>query len=281
MNETNKRLGIFLTITAILLIILSWMYSKEKNSTYLVVLMVTPMLSVIITRLITKEGLKNLFIKPNFKKSWNYYLVSYLGIPLVAFFGALIYFFIFPGHIDLLSSKFAFQSGIKSMGAYYSKLFMILPLCILINPITNIPSSFGEEFAWRGYLLPKLMEKYSTKGAVLITGIIWGLWHAPIVYMGFNYGTSHPILGIIMMIFFCSVVNMILSYLFLKSKSIWVPVVAHASINAIDLYTPVYLFTSMNKTLNPFVGPNLVGFIGGLGFILISICCYIKISKKL
>lgn len=99
-------------------------------------------------------------------------------------------------------------------------------------------------------MLPKLSEKFSTSKAVTLTGLIWGVWHAPIILMGFNYGTDHPLLGVIMMIIFCIAINAILSYLFIKTNTIWVVVVAHAAVNAIDNYTPTYLFTSMSKQPN-------------------------------
>jgi len=65
--------------------------------------------------------------------------------------------------------------------------------------------------------------------------------------------------------------------LFFKTKSIWAGVVFHAAINGIDLYSPSKLFMSI--TANPFVGPDLVGIIGGAGFIVIAAFCYFYIKK--
>ena len=60
----------------------------------------------------------------------------------------------------------------------------------------------GEDAGWRGYLLPKLLEFMKPWKAVLLTGVIWGLWHAPVIACGFNYGTAHPIAGIFAMVVF-------------------------------------------------------------------------------
>ena len=52
---------------------------------------------------------------------------------------------------------------------------------------------------WRGYLLQKLSKEYSVQKSIIISGIIWGIWHAPIIAMGHNYGTGYvgaPWLGI-------------------------------------------------------------------------------------
>lgn len=52
--------------------------------------------------------------------------------------------------------------------------------------ITLIPA-FGEEFGWRGYLLPRLLLKHSIKKALMIQALIWWGWHLPVlVFAGIN-----------------------------------------------------------------------------------------------
>jgi membrane protease YdiL (CAAX protease family) len=46
--------------------------------------------------------------------------------------------------------------------------------------------TFGEEFGWRGYLLPKLLPLGEVKAAVIV-GLIWGPWHLPVLIAGLNY----------------------------------------------------------------------------------------------
>ena len=66
---------------------------------------------------------------------------------------------------------------------------LTLPLWVLLLT----PFSFGEEWSWRGYLLPQLLPLGQWR-ALLISGAIWGLWHAPLIVLGANY-PGHPILG--------------------------------------------------------------------------------------
>lgn len=60
----------------------------------------------------------------------------------------------------------------------------------------------GEIKCWRAYLLPKLRMSLSDRAALIITGVIWGIWHLPVIVMGHNYGTDYwgyPWLGILTM----------------------------------------------------------------------------------
>ena len=239
--------------------------------------MFTPMISAIITRIISKEGTKDLYLKPKIKGNMKWYLFAYLLTPFIAYIGALIFFIFNLNSLDLIHSELAVKSGVSSVYDYYKLLLTMIPVAVLINPIPGLVTCLGEEFGWRGYLLPKLCKRVSLPNAVFLSGFIWGLWHLPIIAVGYNYGTSNIALGIVSMIIFCVVIGTIEAFLFFKTKSIWAGVVFHAAINGIDLYSPSKLF--MSTTANPFVGPDLVGIIGGAGFIVIAAFCYFYIKK--
>lgn len=274
----DKGLIVFALLVLIFLGIFSTLYYFSNNTIYLTILMLTPLVSVIISKIACKKDFKDLYLKPNFKGNKKWYLSAYLLTPVIAFIGALVYFLIFKNDIDLLGSRYAADLGVTSANEYISKLLVTLPLAMLVNPIMGIIQCFGEELAWRGYLLPKLNKKFSIQVAVIIDGFIWGLWHSPIIAMGYNYGDGHPILGIFAMIIFCIIIGIIASYLFCKTKSIWCPVLFHAALNGIDRYTPSALF--MSKTPNAFIGPNLVGIIGGIGFVITATILFYKLKKE-
>jgi membrane protease YdiL (CAAX protease family) len=262
--------------TIVCLVIFSLFYYQYRSDIFLTILMLTPMFSVILTRVITKEK-SALFLKPRFKGSVRWYLAAYLLTPFVAYAGAILFFVLNPDRLDMINSKFAVQAGVTTMPGYYQLIATTIPLAIIINPIMGLISCFGEEFAWRGYLLPKLCEKLSVPKAVLLSGLIWGLWHAPIIATGFNYGTTNILLGIVFMTAFCMVLGIITAFLFFKTKTVWVVVIFHAAVNGIDLWAPANLF--MSEDPNLFIGPNLVGAVGGIGFVVVAIVCFISICK--
>jgi len=104
----------------------------------------------------------------------------------------------------------------------------------------NMIFTFGEEFGWRGYLLPRLTPLGGIPAAI-ITGIIWGLWHAPIIVQdGYNY-PGHPWLGVVMMVVFTVALSMIFAWLPFRSGSIWPSTLAHAAFNAQAGFGTIFL----------------------------------------
>ncbi len=273
----KKRIAVFCGIAFALMIIMSVMYYKTRSDGILTLCMLTPAVSVILTRLFTHQGMKALYIKPQLKNGFKWCVAAWFAVPFVAYFGAAVYFLIFQEDFSMLDSSFAVSAGVKTKEEYISLLLKTIPLAVLINPIMGVIQCFGEEFAWRGYLLPELNKKFSPLTASALTGVIWGLWHAPIIAMGYNYGTEHPIAGIFAMVAFCVVLGMITGFLFFKTRSVWSSVIFHAAINGIDLYSPSDLF--MGKAPNAFIGPDLVGIIGGCGFVFTAAICMIALKK--
>ena len=104
-------------------------------------------------------------------------------------------------------------------------------LAFTLAPFINVLFALGEELGWRGFLLSHLMPLGQWK-AILISGIIWGIWHAPVIAQGHNY-PGYPIVGIFMMIVFTILLGTIFSWLYLNTKSPWTPALAHGSVNAV------------------------------------------------
>lgn len=104
--------------------------------------------------------------------------------------------------------------------------------------IVLIPSAIitaaGEEIGWRGFLLPKMAKVINIKTTVLICGLIWALWHFPLMIAGL-YQTGTPI-WYQLPVFTLQAVMMtvILAVLRLKSNSIWPAILIHASHNYFD-----------------------------------------------
>jgi membrane protease YdiL (CAAX protease family) len=101
-----------------------------------------------------------------------------------------------------------------------------------LAPLFNTLFALGEELGWRGFLLPELLPMGQWK-AVLLGGLIWGIWHAPAIWQGHNYPTVPPWLGVLMMAVFTLLTGIILSWLYLETHSPWAPALAHGTLNAV------------------------------------------------
>ncbi|MFD3685900.1 CPBP family intramembrane glutamic endopeptidase [Nocardiopsis sp. NPDC058631] len=112
------------------------------------------------------------------------------------------------------------------IGALIAIQLATLPAAAFINLIPAL----GEELGWRGWLLPKLMP-LGTLPALLISGVIWGLWHAPLILLGYNYPDAPGWLGLTMMVGMCVLVGTVFGWLRLRSGSVWPAALAHAAFN--------------------------------------------------
>jgi membrane protease YdiL (CAAX protease family) len=96
-------------------------------------------------------------------------------------------------------------------------LGLIFGASVLTIPFVNGLFGFGEEFGWRGYLLPKLMP-LGKGAAYLLMGAIWGLWHLPLILMGFTY-PGHPLIGTLLFIALLTLFGAVLNEVTLRYRS--------------------------------------------------------------
>jgi membrane protease YdiL (CAAX protease family) len=71
------------------------------------------------------------------------------------------------------------------------------PLLFMIALSVTILSNTGEEIGWRGFALPHLQKRYDALSATLIVGLLWSLWHLPLVFMTSNAMAQSPLLWLI------------------------------------------------------------------------------------
>ncbi len=58
--------------------------------------------------------------------------------------------------------------------------------------VFNMIPAVGEEAGWRGYMMPHLKEQLGLLNGRLLGGVIWGVWHWPLMLLvGYEYGTNY------------------------------------------------------------------------------------------
>ncbi|MGO1746866.1 MAG: CPBP family intramembrane glutamic endopeptidase, partial [Microbacterium gubbeenense] len=68
-----------------------------------------------------------------------------------------------------------------------------------------------------------------------IIGVVWGLWHAPIILLGYNFNRT-DLLGVVYMVVFCLVVGVLLQWSRYFTRSVWPAAVGHGALNATFTY---------------------------------------------
>jgi len=108
---------------------------------------------------------------------------------------------------------------------------ILLLQAVLLGAAINTPLMLSEELGWRGWLWDKLRPDGFWPATFWI-GLFWGIWHAPIIVMGYNY-PGMPVSGPFLFIAFCMFYAVPYSYVREKNGSIWAPCVLHGTGNAV------------------------------------------------
>jgi len=244
-----------------------------------------PALGVVLTRLVTREGFKNCVLKPRpWRTSLPWFAVAWFAPILLVLAGGALYYLLFPGDFDPTLSSFvdaqmaaAVAGGTdpsalaEFQAAAAAPALMVVSLlgACAVAPALNIFTTFGEEWGWRGYLLPKVAGRFSIVPTVVITGVVWGLWHAPVVALGHNYGTGYPGApwgGIAAMCAWCVVLAAFLSFVTIRTGSTFAAAIGHGALNgSVNLVT----ICSVSGG-NPLVGPLAAGIVGGLPLLAVA-----------
>lgn len=243
-----------------------------------------PAIGVLLTRLITREGFRDSWLKPNFKTNIKVYLLAWFGPGVLTLLGGGLYYLLFPGSFD--PELGYMRQLLDASGASAEDIPIPLNMLMLVQgiqalflaPVLNFVTCFGEEWGWRGYLVPKMSRQLPTVPMLLVTGLIWGLWHAPLTMIGHNYGVGYPgfpLTGIAMMCLFCTVLGVFMSYVTLKTGSCLPAIIAHGAVNGISAIG-IY-FTADGG--NPFIGPAPTGIIGMIPFLILVVFLAIRLKK--
>jgi membrane protease YdiL (CAAX protease family) len=92
----------------------------------------------------------------------------------------------------------------------------------------------GEELGWRGFLQGQLIERLGLLKGIALVGLIWALWHLPLLLAGYNY-PDHPLLGALVLFpIELIAASFFLGWLTLRSGSFWPAAVAHGAVNSIE-----------------------------------------------
>ena len=235
--------------------------------------------------LLAKYPLKGMGWVPKFKGNIGRMVLAWLGPLLFTILGAIVYFVMFPERFDLTGAYFAIALGeeglaqIEAQGLTVQQLLLIQIASVpLYAPFMNMFFALGEEVGWRGMLYPQLKSFFGKTKGRIIGGVIWGVWHWPVMLLaGYEYGKEYPgapILGLVTFCVFCIVGGTLLDVLYEKTECIWVPSLGHGAINA-TASLAIYL-TKPEYIDQMIFGPSPIGIVGMVPALIVAVIILCK-----
>ena len=210
-------------------------------------LMWCPALSALITTIILRRKFSAF--------GWRPGKVKYL---LLSFAVRIVYSFI--SYIIIWSAGWGtFYNGefVHNVAATYgwknysdsSVMLLYLLRTVVFGMIINSVAALGEETGWRGFLVPELFKDVGYTKSSFIVGIVWAVWHFPLILFA-DYNTGTPVwYGLTCFTVMVISLSFIYTWFRLRSKSLWAPVILHATHNLFiqALFTPLTKTTADTK----------------------------------
>ena len=275
-------------IAWILQITASILCMKGQVGLYQLVLSVSMFAPFLATILSDKEW-KQIGFRPRLKGNVGWLFYAWFVPAVLGTLGAVIYYLLFPKAYDGSFGAIYValgEAGVAQLeaGGLSVARYVVINVIAAISyaPWINMFFAVGEEVGWRGYMYPILKERFGRTGGRILGGVIWGIWHWPImILVGYEYGKVYwgaPVTGPILFCVIATVMGIILDESYEKTRCIWFPALMHGAINAFA-GVPT-LFMNMEFPHEPLLGPLMVGVIGGLPMILLAVLISFKRNEK-
>ncbi len=215
--------------------------------------LVTPALAGILLRAFGGDGWKDAGFRLNLISGWKWYLVAILVYPLAA----------------LLSFGFSVVTGAISIDGFATQGFSAYIAAVGIITAGSLMKNIFEEFAWRGYLTPRLeAAKVPALLNHLLVGILWWAWHIPYYYYFLDRAQLNSYLGTINITTFLAIAlfgllptSILFGELRLLSKSVWPVFILHSLINGLSMPLILNGFIKLNGWSGIILSPTNDGII--------------------
>jgi uncharacterized protein len=233
MTVTRARASVvwFLGVVAVLTSIVQCLIWRthdtiDKHVELVLPLMWIPGVVSVVLRLVRKEGFSDVSFRWGGKRTWKEVLRVWL-YPLVV--GALAYGIAWGFGLEVFEVKV--HGGALSTAPirdFAKRLLLTLSIGVPLSAI----SAFGEELGWRGYLLTRMIQAKVPR-PVLMSGLIWGLWHTPMILSGQYAAGPYPVLSALVFVLAILPDTYIHAQARLASGSLWPAVIAHSTWNSV------------------------------------------------
>ncbi|MBB6463689.1 CPBP family intramembrane glutamic endopeptidase [Flammeovirga kamogawensis] len=256
MNTDLKYASVFAILTLIISYVFTFfIFFDGENINLVSLVMFVPAIIGLLLNSIRYKSFKKVFA-PVFHR---------LNLKALAF--SVLYPILFIGVICLVT----YALGLSTLNK--DKLIELTVLPGIANVLIGLLLVFGEEYGWRGFLLKTAAAAHGKNFAAIGVGIIWALWHAPIVLeLAFLTNVEYPFVLMLLQLCAVFIFSMPFAYAYFKSDSIIPPIIFHYVWNYFNpiLLGSVYfnqtgIFEGNITLIN---GEGLAGVLLGIPFFL-------------
>ena len=203
---------------------------------FILLMMTTPALAAVLTARLLPDGrpLRTVLgLAVPWRRGWGVLVVAWLGPLLLS--AAAVALSAVAGTLVLDLRGFSgYAETLEALGPLplpVTVLVAVTLVQLLFAPFLNGVAAAGEELGWRGFLRDALRDRRRAE-VVLVTGVVWGTWHAPVVLLGYNYPDVAPLAALGLMVVFTTLLAALLEWVRAASGGVAGPSLAHGAVNA-------------------------------------------------
>jgi len=199
-----------------------------KHLGLIFLLMWSPALASAVARIALREGVSDVSFRIGGASGVRAIAVAWL-YPLAV--GVVAYGIAWATALARFAPPPLTKLGLESLPAA-ARFGILLAGTLTVGTVLSMISAAGEEIGWRGYMLTRLIDAGIPR-PVLVSGLIWGAWHLPLILSGQYASSEKPALSAVIFLINIVAFAFLSAQLRLGSGSVWPAVVIHASWNAI------------------------------------------------
>ena len=230
-RQARRGLAIYLGVVVVLSALFD-VLAIAFSPSWISALMFAPAAASVVARLVLREGFADVSFRFGGRRTWKY-----IGLAVI-----------FPIIVGLVAYGIAWVTGLARfdpqppagleatlVGAVTTSPVMMFVMMLLFATFVVIPfAAFfaaGEEIGWRGYMLTRLIDA-GVPRPVLVSGLIWGLWHIPLILAGVYVVGSSPIVSALIFMVSVTSLGFVIARMRLETGSIWPAIVLHGVWNS-------------------------------------------------
>lgn len=255
--QPRREIPIFLFLTLVLSsgFYLYLFLAKDPtwNDTLSFAFMWCPGVAAMLTRLLTARNLREL--------GWRWggtsrVLLAAFGFPFLL--AGIVYTLVWAFGLGAFDSS-RLTAAAARRGLSEIALIVLIPAGVALS----IPSALGEELGWRGLLSDRLLRRMSFVRTSLLVGVIWSVWHYPLVFAVLPRFRPELPVAYATACFTASVMGVSFFYTYLRQRtgSVWPAAILHAASNSAQT-----LFEALTRDTGP--TPYLT-YEYGIGFVIV------------